>query len=394
VDSRSAAPLALDLVPGGPTFRLMLRAGLADPAAPRLVRASILFVLTTWIPLALLALLSGTALEGGVAQPFARDFAVHARLLLAVPLFILSDVLIGPKLRAVAATFVRAGLVRERDRGAYEEAVRACMRRRDSGIAETILVALALLGSFAAMATRLGSPIEGWAVHVDAGVAHLTLAGWLYALVGLPVFQFLLLRSLWRALIWGRFLSAMARLDLAIVPTHPDHAGGLGFLGVGQTSWVVLVFGLSIVLAASFADAVIYGDSHVLDFKLPVAVYGVIAAVGLLGPLQRFSRQLGRARFAGLLEYGALVHDHHLAFDRKWIAGDAERNESLLGNPDASSLADTSAGYELVASMRTLPVALRDVVPLVFAVVLPMIPLLAIEIPIAEILGKLLKIIA
>lgn len=356
------------------------------------MRAAFVFVLVTWVPLALLSLFAGRAFAGDVAQPFVRDFSMHARLLLAVPLFILSD--IGPKLRAVAATFVRARLVREHELGKYEDEVRTVLRRRDSASAETVLVALAFTAAFATTAVRLGAPVESWAVHLDAGIGRLTLAGWLYALVGLPIFQFLLLRSLWRGVIWARFLSAMARFDLAIVPTHPDHAGGLGFLGVGQTSWVVLVFAVSIMLAASFADAVIYGDSHVLDFKMPIAAYGVIAALALLGPLQRFSGRLGRARFAGLLEYGALVHDHHLAFDRKWIGGTGAADQNLLGNPDASSLADTSAGYELVATMRTIPVAVRDVVPLAIAVVLPMVPLFAIEIPIADILAKLLKIIA
>ena len=30
-------------------------------------------------------------------------------------------------------------------------------------------------------------------------------------------------------------------LDLALMPTHPDQAAGLGFVGVGQSSWAVLV---------------------------------------------------------------------------------------------------------------------------------------------------------
>ena len=389
-----SAPLTLDLVTGGPTFRLMLRVGLANPAAPRLLRAALVFLLATWAPLALLTLVAGTAFVGSSAQPFARDFAVHARLLLAVPLFLLSEVTIGPRLRAVAATFIRAGIVRESEIAAYDDAVRAAIRLRDSGIAEIALVALAVGGTIATTVVKLSNPTESWALLIADGGAHLTAAGWWYALVGVPVFQFFLLRSLWRGIIWTRFLGAMAGLDLSLVATHPDHAGGLGFVGVGQTSWVMLVLAISIVLAGSFADAVVYGDRHVLDFKLPIAAYGAIAALALLGPLLKFRAPLARTRFAALLEYGALVHDHHLAFDRKWIGGSVAPDEMLLGNPDASSLADTSAGYELVAAMRTLPASLRDIVPLVVAVVLPMIPLLAIEIPIAEILKRLLAIIA
>jgi len=203
-----------------------------------------------------------------------------------------------------------------------------------------------------------------------------------------------LYRSLWRGFIWVRFLGAMSKLDLSLVATHPDHAGGLGFVGVGQTAWILLVLAISIVLAGSFADAVIYGDSHVMDFKFPIAAYAGVVLVAVIWPLFKFRKRLALARFTGMLEYGALVHDHHLAFDRKWIGGSATPDGNLLGNPDASSLADTSAGYELVSAMRTLPLAVKDLMPIVVAVALPMIPLFAIEIPLAEILKKLIAIIA
>lgn len=388
-----SSPLPLDLVPGGPTFRLMLRVGLANPAAPRLLRSALVLLLVTWVPLALLSWLAGTALIDSVEKPFAREFAVHARLLLALPLLLLSEITVGPRLRAVAATFVRSGVVREDGIPAYENAVRAAMRLRDSTTVEIALIALAVCGAIAATFARLEFPVAGWAASIDGGNAHLTAAGWWYSLVGLPVFQFFLYRAIFRGFIWTRFLGKVAGLRLSLVPTHPDHAGGLGFVGVGQTSWAPLVLAISIVLAGSFADAVIYGESHVVDFKFPIAAYGAVVLIALVGPLLRFRRPLALARFTGLLEYGALIHDHHLKFDRKWIGGNEAPDETLLGNPDASSLADTSAGYELVAKMRTLPVAMKDIVPLAGAVALPMIPLFAIEIPIAEILQKLMAIV-
>jgi hypothetical protein len=268
------------------------------------------------------------------------------------------------------------------------------MQLRDSATAELVLIALAIAGSISTMSARFSVPVESWLIATSAdGGQYLTLAGWWYAAVGLPVFQFLLYRSIWRGFMWVRFLGAMSRLDLALVPTHPDHAGGLGFVGVGQAAWSALVFAVSIVLAGSFADAVIYQGSHVMEFKFPIAAYGAVVALAVIWPLFKFRRPLALARFKGLLEYGALIHAHHLAFDRKWIGG-ATGDEHLLGNADASSLADTSAGYELVRSMRTLPLATKDLVPIAAAAALPMIALLAIEIPLSEIIGNLLKIVA
>lgn len=388
------APLPFDLIPGGPTFRLLLRVGLANPAAPRLVRTALVLLVVTWVPIALLSLVAGTAFVTEIDRPFSREFALHARLLLAIPLLVLFEVTIGPRLRAVAATFIRSGLVRESDYGSYETAVRDSLRLRDSTVAEVVLIALAVVGTVLAVQAKLAALGESWAVTLDGDVPRLSAAGWWYALAGLPIFQFLVLRSLWRGYIWTRFLGAMSRLDLALVGTHPDRAAGLGFVGVGQTGWSAFALAISIVLAGSFADAVIYGGRHVLDFKLPIAGFGAIVALCAFGPLLKFRGQLARTRFAALLEYGALVHTHHLEFDRKWIGGREARDESLLGNPDASSLADMSAGYDGVVAMRGLPVGAREVVPLAIAVALPMIPLFAIEIPISEILKKLLAIVA
>ena len=390
----SESPRALDLVPGGPSFRLMLRVGLANPEAPRLLRTAGVLVLATWVPLAILTLASGTALLGRIELPFFRDFAVHARLLFAVPLFLLSEVIVGPRLRAVAATFVRSGLVRESQAGAYDDAVRSALRLRDSDRAEFVIAALALAGVVAVGIARLLHPGETWSVGAGDGIGRVTLAGWWYALVGLPVFQFLLIRSIWRGYIWTRFLGDMSKLDLALVATHPDQAGGLGFVGVGQSSWAALVLAVSIVLAGSFADAVLYGGKHVTDFQMPIGAFAAVVAVGLLTPLLRFRGPLARTRFRALLEYGALVQNHHAAFDRKWIQRGGDGDETLLGNADASSLADASTGYQLVRDMKTIPLSTRDIPPLVIPVLLPMLALATLEVPLVDILKKLVAIVA
>jgi hypothetical protein len=39
------------------------------------------------------------------------------------------------------------------------------------------------------------------------------------------------LRWYFRIFIWMRFLWQVSRIELSLVPTHPDRVGGLGFLG-------------------------------------------------------------------------------------------------------------------------------------------------------------------
>ena len=50
--------------------------------------------------------------------------------------------------------------------------------------------------------------------------------------MSIPIFQFLTLRWLYRLLLWFLFLWRVSRLDLRLAPSHPDRAGGLGFLDV------------------------------------------------------------------------------------------------------------------------------------------------------------------
>ena len=67
----------------------------------------------------------------------------------------------------------------------------------------------------------------------------ITPAGWWYILISLPILYFFLACWAWLFLLWAWFLFRTSRLDLELTPTHPDRAGGLGFLG-----WSMVSFGL------------------------------------------------------------------------------------------------------------------------------------------------------
>ena len=56
-------------------------------------------------------------------------------------------------------------------------------------------------------------------------------------------------RWLLRLVTWSVFLFRLARLPLRLVPTHPDAAGGLGYLEVVHLHFAPLVLAVSAVLA-------------------------------------------------------------------------------------------------------------------------------------------------
>lgn len=101
----------------------------------------------------------------------------------------------------------------------------------------------------------------------ERNAGTLTPAGWWHVLVSLPLLYFFLLRALWIFVLWGWFLFRISRLDLPLTPTHPDHAGGLGFLGFGLASLVPVVFSFSIVVSAGFAYEIYHRGESLASLK-------------------------------------------------------------------------------------------------------------------------------
>jgi hypothetical protein len=393
---RNRAPMAASaaepsFIDGGPTYQLLLRMRLQHPEAPQLVRRSLVLAALTWVPLLLLSLAGGSAF-GGVTLPFLHDVGAYVRFLLAVPLLVVAEIVIGPRLSAVARHFAESGLIDPAERPRYDDAIRQMVRWRDSNLAEAIL--LALVYSLAWFGTRaaLGDGVSSWRGWIAADGVHVTAAGWWCALVSIPVLQFLLGRWLWRGFIWSRFLRRMARLPLRLVPTHPDARGGLGFLGVGQSAFGVLLLTMGVILAAPLANQILYHGRHVTDFRVLIGVFVAVAVGLVLLPLLSFRRQLVRLKLVGWLEYGALAGRHQRAFDARWGRA-AENQDALLGSADVSSLADIGAGFDYVAKLGTVPGDRATVLGLAVAAALPMLPLAALEVPLKDLLGMLVKVL-
>jgi hypothetical protein len=210
----------LRLTEGGPTYRIEKRLGLIREQSPRVVRRVFFFIVVTWVPLLVLSALQGTAIGDSVVVPFLRDIAVHARLLLAMPLLILAEVLLGPHLAEAAIHFVDSGLVLEEDFKRFDNAVERALRWRDSLIPELVLLLLAY--TFATISRMsMAIHVSTWHAITTDPTASLTWAGWWLVLFCTPFFQFLLLRWFWRLFLWGQFLWRMSKLHLQLIPTHP-----------------------------------------------------------------------------------------------------------------------------------------------------------------------------
>ena len=196
----------------------------------------------------------------------------------------------------------------------------------------------------------------------------------------------------WRLLIWWVLLWRLARLDLRLIPTHPDLAGGLGGLGVAHTDLAPFSFGVSAMLVASYAEDILFSGATLESLVLPLTgiVLGMTALV--LAPLVFFAPRLLSAKQRGLLDYGELAATYTEEFDAKWVRGGGTKSD-FLGTADLQSLADLGNSFETIRSTRIVPITRQAVMALGVATLLPIAPLLLTVIPAEELAKQLLKLL-
>ena len=381
------------LVHGGPLFQLLLRSRLSSDSLTLVARRIAVFVLITWVPLLALAAHDGHLLGGAVAIPFLLDGETDIRFLVVVPLLLLAELVVHRRLMPVVRAFLDRNLIREADDERFDAAVNSAFRLRNSVVAELLLFALVYAVGVLVVWRHTALTVSTWYGHPSEGGFRLTSAGIWYAYVSLPIFQFLLLRWYYRLYIWIRFLWQVSRLELSLVPTHPDLLGGLGFLGNTVFAFSVLLVAHGAMLAAQIANRIFFAGASLVDFKEEIFVVVVFLLCLVFGPLLVFSPQLSRAKRRGLLEYGALAERYVRDFDGKWLRGDAQQSEPLMGSADIQSLADMGNSFAVVRTMRLAPVSRDAVLELAACVLVPLAPLLLTIMPVEDLVKKLIGIV-
>jgi hypothetical protein len=369
---------------------------LEDSRNPRTARRAFLFALVSWAPLAALAAVQGLAINADPRRSLLLDFTVYARFLVAVPIFILGEIVADSRYSMIVNYLLRSGIVTGSERQAYDDLLSSTRRLRDSRSAEILWMVSAYIGAVLSVFYSARSDQPTWLVDGAAGSIPLSWAGGWYAAVSLPLFQFLLYRSVWSWIIWVRFLWRLSRFRLRLTPTHPDLAGGLNILGDSPYAIAVFVFAIGAVLSAALIMQVSYMGASVVIYHNVFIVYLLLALVISFGPLLVFIGKLDRLRQRGLRDYGTLASRHAQLFDEKWIKRTGVTEDIVeipLGSPDVSSISGLKSSYETVKRMRFFPFGLRALVFLVAAALIPMVPLMLMEFPLQKILKTIAHII-
>ncbi len=354
------------------------------------VRTAAILVAVTWLPLFALSWMEGLAF-GRVRIPFCYDIAAHVRFLFALPVLVLAEIPIGRRLREVAGLLLSSGLVRSEDVGKFQEIFIGALQLRDSRIAEIVIIIAVYVSTYTTIFEASIQSGNTW--FRPTPQTGLTPVGYWYALVALPVFQFLVLRWIYRMAIWSKCLLDVSRLDLRLTPTHPDRAGGLGFLSQSLPPFGLILFALSSVVSGAIASRILFAGGNFQEFQWSYAALFVIFVVVFAGPLLIFTPKLLALQARGLEEYRTLATQYTQSFHRKWVERSDERQE-LLGTSDIAPLAGLETSYKIINKMRFVPIDHGDFIMMVVPGLIPAAPLLLTVVPPSVIVKTLLKLIS
>jgi hypothetical protein len=379
------------LVQGGPIFQLFLRTYLEGNHLELLRRRIVIITVFVWLPLLLLSAFTSPA--GGAARlSFLRDVEVHARFLVALPVLIGAELLVHLRIRPFVRRFVERRIVLPQDLPRFESAIQSAIRLRNSIPIELGLLLVVYSFGLWFWHNRVGFNSSTWYAN-SGGCWNLTPAGFWYVFVSIPIVQFILLRWYLRLFIWFRFLWQVSRMDLHLIPTHPDRCAGLAFLGKSSYAFGPILFAQGAMLAGLIAGRVLYQGESLTSFKLQIGGFIAFFVLAILGPLLMFTPKMAQARRKGLADYGLLAQSYIEGFEQKWVLPDPSTSEELLGAADIQSLADLGNSYGLVRDMRPVPFGLDDVTRLVAATAAPLVPLLLTIFSPEELLMRIIKVL-
>jgi len=369
---------------GGPLYRLGLRLGLVRDGTDT-VALGLVLGFVPWIVLVVLALVEAL----GHVLFSIQAVGAHVRLLVAIPLLFMCESFIDPRFTAFVRGIVRSEIVPATVRPALGAEIARIARWRDAWLPEACLLLVVILWGLNAPQQSFYAYLSGQAEGSNPGaVSAATWTSHWYWLVCMTLFRFLFLRWLWRLALWCFFLWRVARLDLRLVPTHPDGAGGLGFLDLVHTEFIPLVLAISAVQSASLAQDIASGQI-VFDKIYPsIAFTLLVDAVLFVAPLCLLSRRLWKCKVKGRSDYDELAERYANAFESKWLGTGAAPDEPLLGSADIQSLADLSTSVAIVRDIRLVPASSSMLMYLAIAALVPLMPLVLFKYPMTDLLAK------
>ena len=341
----------------------------AVPPGPREMWRRVMAVLVfTCLPVLVVGL--GWRIYSGEWPLALTRISTHARAFLAIPLLLCAEALVDVRVREACLYLADSGIIGEAP-GAYRSLVARYTRIRDSIAAQVVVLVIATVSLFLDWTYVDGAAPSVW------GALPVTL-----------VFRFLLVRWLWRWLLWDRLLWGVSRLPLRLRSTHPDRLAGLEpLLGPGH-AFAAVVAGGAVALAGGWADLMLRTGVSSATLRVPAVSFAVVAIAVATAPTLSFIPHLYRARKDGLAIYGVFAAQVTDAFESRWFNTDGGL---ALRKQDISSLCDLGGAYEVIVGTRVVPWSHRLGLVVGVGALAPIVPLFLADVGVAEIGARLIS---
>jgi len=384
---RSDAAETFSVVENEPPLRWWRRLHLASAGDLGVKRRALLFALVSWLPIAVWAAATGRLFAAGTGEPLLVHYGIHVRCLIVIPLLILAEEALHRKARSVAGHFVSCGLVTPALRPEFDAVMRGVARLRDSSLPWVFAIGAAIAWS---IADPPGAHVDElrWSTHSNGAIGF---GGLWFAYVVRPVLAALLLGWVWRLLLVTCWMWRITRLPLALVPTHPDRVGGLGFIKRLPVAFALVTVALSAMMVSRFAHEVVHHDALLASFYVPVIAYAVLWSLALMLPLFAIAPKLWATRNEALPAYAALVGEQGRLVHRRWIERRPVDDVPLLDAAEIGPVADAAVLYESVQNMQVVPIGKRTLMTILVPMAAPFLVLPLLRFPLELILSTLLK---
>jgi hypothetical protein len=350
-------------------------------------RRALIYALLAALPIFIWAAATGHLWYDESGERLMQHYGVVVRCLVAIPLFILAEGSLHKASLRLVPHFEDSGLIPPGEQGRFAQILRDTRRWRDSSLPWIVVLAAALGRSMSDSLDRHGD-VMAWAFESDGSLGF---GGWWYAYVVRTLFLALLLGWLWRLILLTSLLFRIGRLKLSLVPTHPDRVGGLGFIEALPGAFSMVALAISAVLASHWAHDIVHHDATLNSLKLLALGFVVLWSLLLLAPLLALAPPLAAAKRDALPAYARLVGEQGRLVHRRWILRENIGDAPLLDAPEVGPVTDANAMYDAVKAMRPFPISKRSVTAILVPLVLPLLAMAALQIPLKDLLVKLLK---
>ena len=366
--------------------------GLIKPDDLRIRTRTVLVVLIGWFPLVVLAGLQDVLYGGNSLSRLLLDVGAIARYVVAAPLLVIAECVCFPIFENIILHFRESGLIASRDKERYEAIVHSSSGLLTSKVAEVLCFVIAYAITLYWTVVVPPNALVSWSYVSGSAGASLSLAGTWHALVTAPFLLVLVLGWIWRQFSWARFLWLVSRLDLQLLPTHPDLCGGLRFVSTMTYAYRPIGFAFTAIIAGGIANRLIHSGAHLMTYR--DLIIGVIVFVGLfcLAPLALFAPVLRRLRIRAVFEYGRLAGNVGDVLGHKWLSQKENIQPDVLAAPDFSATTDLYSIVGNVYKIAHLPISFPACRELLILIALPFVPVLLLAAPVKEIFDALLRV--